>query len=89
MFSSESGITFEDKEVQGSGVNSLLVGSTGIDESCVAPVIFTAGLILKVTTLLGFTETRVIDCHQLIQFFDEVNEGSGARFEHEMCLVRA
>jgi len=53
FISSMLGIILEDKEVQGSGWRASLgdedrIGA-GVYSSCVAPVIFTAGMILKVT----------------------------------------
>ena len=43
--SSGKGVSFEDKDMHGSGTNALLVGSTETEEeSCVAPAIFTAGM---------------------------------------------
>jgi len=42
-------VFFEDKEVQGSGWRASLVERTGAGRLCVAPAIFTAGMILMVT----------------------------------------
>ena len=52
----------EDKEVQGSGWRASLEDRTeaGVLSSCVAPVIFTAGMILKVTHPRVFTASTML-----------------------------